>query len=85
LFDPTGHPTIDYLAKSGLLSIVETHWQVLGHLLGQSDVVESYEEQANLSKYDCCADVFEAWIDKGGSPIFSLTWKGLYDVLDLIY
>lgn len=70
------------LAQSNILEDVKNKWRKIGALLCQSNDLDSYEKKAMMDDYECCSKVFQAWIDNDGCPNYSLTWQGLYNVLN---
>ena len=57
-------------------------WTYIGYLLDISDsVLESILSQYHGDLEECCHAVLRQWLDNG-SPDYSLTWEGLFELLE---
>ena len=75
-------PTLEILIQLGIINRVYAKWRQLGVRLGQSmGDLDNYERKEMFDKIKCCMRVFDSWINSGGTSVYPLSWKGVYDVL----
>ena len=77
-----GLPTLSGLTQLDIIKKVSAEWRQLGVRLGQSmGDLDNYERKEMLDNIKCCMRVFDSWINSGGTSVYPLCWKSVFDVL----
>ena len=75
-------PTLSGLTQLDIVKKVSTEWRQLGVRLGQSMTdLDNYEGKEMLDNIKCCLRVFDSWINSGGTSLYPLSWKSVYNIL----
>ena len=75
-------PTLSSLTQLDVVKKVSTEWRQLGVRLGQSmSDLDNYEKKEMLDNIKCCLRVFDSWINSGGTSLYPLSWKSVYNIL----
>ncbi len=65
-----------------ILEGVMNQWLEIGDLLEINDpLLDSFGEKTLRNPVECCRNVFQEWIRKGGTENYPCTWKGVIQLL----
>ena len=45
------------------------------------DALDNCESKEMKDNVKCCMRVFDSWINSGGTSVYPLSWRSMYDVL----